>query len=54
MFVTLMGMPLIEAMNSEIERTVNLVTLEHHGMAKRAKDLGSVVVFISIFIFTWE
>lgn len=55
MFITLMGMPLTEAINSAIERVVDLVTLEHHDMAGRAKDVGSAVVFISIFIFivTW-
>lgn len=55
MFITLMGMPLSEAINSAIERVVDLVTLEHHTMAGRAKDVGSAVVFLSIFIFviTW-
>lgn len=55
MFITLMGMPLSEAINSAIERVVDLVTLEHHDMAGRAKDVGSAVVFLSIFIFviTW-
>ena len=55
MFITLMGMPLAEAINSAIERVVDLVTLEHHDMAGRAKDVGSAVVFLSILIFiiTW-
>ena len=48
-------MLLAEAINSAIERVVDLVTLEHHQMAGRAKDVGSTIVFISIFIFiiTW-
>ncbi len=37
-----------EAINSAIERVVDLVTLEHHEMAKRAKDVGSTIVFLSI------
>ena len=55
MFITLMGMLLAETTNSAIERVVDLVTLEHHKMAGRAKDVGSAIVFISIFIFviTW-
>jgi diacylglycerol kinase (ATP) len=55
MFISLMGMILAEATNSAIERVVDLVTLEHHHMAGRAKDVGSAIVFISIFIFviTW-
>mgnify|MGYP000125480104 CR=1 FL=1 len=51
MFITLMGMPLTEAINSAIERVVDLVTLEHHDMAGRAKDVGSAVVFLSIVLF---
>jgi diacylglycerol kinase (ATP) len=56
MFISLTGMLLAEAINSAIERVVDLVTLEHHEMAGRAKDVGSTVVFISIFIFvvTWS
>jgi diacylglycerol kinase (ATP) len=55
MFISLMGMLLAETINSAIERVVDLVTLEHHNMAGRAKDVGSAIVFISIFIFlvTW-
>lgn len=55
LFITLMGMPLTEAMNGAIERAVDLVTLEHHEMAGRAKDAGSAAVFIaiSIFVITW-
>ena len=55
MFISLMGMLIAEALNSAIERTVDLVTLEHHEMAGRAKDAGSAVVFLSIvmFVVTW-
>ncbi len=51
MFMTLMGMLLAEVINSAIERVVDLVTLEHHAMAGRAKDVGSTIVFLSISIF---
>ena len=46
---------LSEAVNSAIERVVDLVTLEHHDLAGQAKDAGSAAVFISIVIaaFTW-
>ena len=55
LFITLMGTILAEAINSAIERVVDLVTLEHHHMAGRAKDVGSTIVFISIsiFVITW-
>jgi len=51
LFISLMGMLLAETINSAIERVVDLVTLEHHPMAGRAKDVGSTVVFLSIFVF---
>lgn len=56
MFISLMGMLIAETINSAIERVVDLVTLEHHHMAGRAKDVGSSIVFLSIFIFvaTWS
>ena len=56
MFISLMGMILAETINSAIERVVDLVTLEHHHMAGRAKAVGSAIVFLSIFIFvvTWS
>ena len=55
MFISLMGMLIAEATNSAIERVVDLVTLEHHDMAGRAKDVGSAIVFLSIVVFvvTW-
>ena len=51
MFTSLTGILIAEAINSAIERVVDLVTLEHHHMAGRAKDVGSTVVFLSIFVF---
>jgi len=51
LFITLMGVLIAETINSSIERVVDLVTLEHHPMAKRAKDVGSTIVFLSILLF---
>jgi diacylglycerol kinase (ATP) len=48
--------PLIaEVINSSIERTVDLVTVEHHELAKRAKDAGAALVFLSLAMlaFIW-
>ncbi len=55
MLITLFLMPLCEAINSAIERVVDLVTSEHHLLAGQAKDIGSAVVFISIclLVTTW-
>ncbi|MCK9473475.1 diacylglycerol kinase [Sulfurimonas sp.] len=55
MFTSLMGLLIAEAINSSIERVVDLVTLDYNKMAGRAKDVGSTIVFLSIvlFIVTW-
>ena len=55
MFISLMGVLIAEIINSAIERVVDLVTLEHHPMAGRAKDVGSTIVFFSIasFVVVW-
>lgn len=50
MFMSLMGVLIAEAVNSAIERVTDLVTLEYHDMAGRAKDAGSAVVFLSIVV----
>ncbi len=50
MFMALMGILIAEAINSAIERVTDLVTLEYHEMAGRAKDAGSAVVFLSIAV----
>jgi diacylglycerol kinase (ATP) len=39
-----------ELANSSIERVVDLVTLEYHELAKRAKDAGAALVFISLIV----
>lgn len=38
----------VELINSAIEATVDRVSLEDHYLAKRAKDIGSAAVFISL------
>ncbi|WP_345994035.1 diacylglycerol kinase [Sulfurimonas sp. HSL-1716] len=39
-----------EVTNSAIERVVDLVTVEHHIMAKRAKDAGATLVLLSLVL----
>lgn len=39
-----------EVANSSIERVVDLVTLEYHELAKRAKDAGATLVFLSLIL----
>lgn len=38
----------VELVNSAVEATVDRVSLEDHNLAKRAKDLGSAAVMLSI------
>lgn len=46
--------PLIaEIINSAVERTVDLVTFDHHELAKRAKDAGAALVFLSLAMLTF-
>ena len=39
---------LVELINSAIEATVDRISLEDHKLAKRAKDIGSAAVFVSL------
>lgn len=39
---------IVELLNSAIEATIDRVSLEHHRLAKRAKDIGSAAVMISL------
>jgi diacylglycerol kinase (ATP) len=38
----------VELVNSAIEATVDRVSLEHHRLAKRAKDIGSAAVLLAL------
>ena len=39
---------IVELLNSAVEATVDLASLEHHLLAKRAKDIGSAAVMMSL------
>ncbi len=39
-----------EVTNSAIERVVDLVTMDYHELAKRAKDAGATLVFLSLVL----
>ena len=41
---------IVELLNSAIEATVDRVSLEVHPLAKRAKDLGSAAVMLSLVL----
>lgn len=38
----------VELLNSAVEAVVDRVSLEHHALAKRAKDIGSAAVLIAL------
>ena len=50
MFAVLFLPVMAEVANSAIERCVDLNTLEHHELAKRAKDAGAALVFLSFVV----
>ena len=39
---------IVELLNSAVETTIDRVSLEHHPLAKRAKDIGSAAVFVAL------
>jgi diacylglycerol kinase (ATP) len=39
---------IVELLNSAVEATVDRVSLDDHQLAKRAKDIGSAAVFLSL------
>jgi diacylglycerol kinase (ATP) len=39
---------IVELLNSAVEATVDRISLENHRLAKRAKDIGSAAVLISL------
>ena len=46
---------IVELLNSSIEATVDRISLDHHRLAGRAKDLGSAAVFLALMLcmLTW-
>ena len=46
---------IVELLNSAIEATVDRISFENHTLAKRAQDIGSAAVFISLVnvVVTW-
>ena len=48
MFMSLIIVLIVEALNTAIEYVVDLVTNQWHELAKKAKDVASAAVFLSI------
>lgn len=47
---SLLFLLLVEVINSAIEAVVDRVSLDHHELSGRAKDLGSSAVFLALLI----
>jgi diacylglycerol kinase (ATP) len=47
---------IVELLNSSVEATVDRISLDHHLLAKRAKDIGSSAVLLSLLnlIVVWS
>ncbi|QOP41451.1 diacylglycerol kinase [Sulfurimonas marina] len=50
LFISLFIPVASEVANSAIERVVDLVTLDYHIMAKKAKDVGATLVLLSLIV----
>ena len=48
MALTLLLLLIVELINSAIEATVDRISLDNHRLAKRAKDIGSAAVLLSL------
>ncbi len=48
MIASVMLVLIVELLNSAIEAVVDRVSLENHQLSKRAKDMGSAAVFLSL------
>lgn len=55
MIACVMLVIIVELVNSSIEATVDRISLENHLLAKRAKDIGSAAVMLSLFnlVIVW-
>jgi diacylglycerol kinase (ATP) len=50
MIASVMLVLIVELLNSAIEATVDRISLENHALAKRAKDIGSASVLLSLLL----
>jgi diacylglycerol kinase (ATP) len=45
----------VELLNSSVEAAIDRISFEHHSLSKRAKDIGSAAVLVSLLLcgFAW-
>ena len=39
---------IVELLNSSVEAAIDRISFDHHSLSKRAKDIGSAAVFVSL------
>jgi diacylglycerol kinase (ATP) len=46
---------IVELLNSSVEAAIDRISFDHHSLSKRAKDIGSAAVFVSLLLlaFVW-
>ena len=46
---------IVELLNSSVEAAIDRISFDHHNLSKRAKDIGSAAVFVSLCLMglTW-
>ena len=56
MIASMLLVLIVELINSAIEATVDRISLEHHDLAKRAKDIGSAAVLVAFInlVLVWS
>jgi len=50
LFATLVLVMVVELLNSAVENVVDLVTTNHHPLAKSAKDIGATAVLFALLL----
>lgn len=48
MIAAVLGVLIVELLNSAVEAAVDRISLEHHDLIKRAKDMGSAAVMLAL------
>ena len=42
---------IVELLNTSVEAAIDRISLDHHSLSKRAKDLGSAAVFVALVLW---
>lgn len=55
LYISLILILISELINTAIEKTIDRIGLEFHELSKKAKDIGSAIVFVSLLnaLFLW-